>query len=438
MKKIKFGILGGGFSGLMAGRELKKRGQEFLILEKENSVGGLARTSNFSGIQGEFGPHALYSRNEQVMDFFKSLPIEYYTHNRKVRICHHGSDGKIYELNYPFENGIGELPPQEKADCLLGYIECYCRKIKKFNNLEHWINNGLGYGIANLFMIPYNKKIWSVPLNKISLDLIKQKIDPSPISEIVKTAVGITTIGRLYQSVFLYPKKGTGEISKMISQDFQSMTICNENIKKITIFEKGTLVETQTDQYLFEKVISTIPLPEMLEKQNLKKLKPFASKFASNSTYFIAVSLKNGKNLARFADCHWVFFAGPEIFYRINIMKAYSPHADSSLIAEVTKKGEVTKMDVKEIEKEVIKGLIKCTIIKEDADIDTISTKLVKYTYPIPTIGINEIKVKIQEILEPYHVYLLGRNGNWDYINMDQIVLNCWQLFEKLDKNELF
>lgn len=52
MKKIPFGILGGGFAGLMAGSELKKRGREFLILEKEDAVGGLARATNCSGMRG--------------------------------------------------------------------------------------------------------------------------------------------------------------------------------------------------------------------------------------------------------------------------------------------------------------------------------------------------------------------------------------------------
>lgn len=62
---------------------------------------------------------------------------------------------------------------------------------------------------------------------KISLDLIKRKIDPTPIDEIVKACTGLPTVGRVYQSVFLYPKKGTGEISKTISKDFYSSIICN-------------------------------------------------------------------------------------------------------------------------------------------------------------------------------------------------------------------
>ena len=433
MKKIPFGILGGGFAGLMAGRELNSRNQEFLILEREDTVGGLARTTNFSGLKAEFGPHALYSKDERVMEFFKSLPIAYYTYNRKVRICHRGSDKKIYELNYPFENGLGNLPPEERADCLLGYIECYSRKRHKFNNLKDWINQGLGYGIAKYFMIPYNKKIWNAPLDKISLDLIKQKIDPASIKELVKACVGLPTIGRIYQSIFLYPKKGTGEISKAISESFKQSIICNSKIKKISISKKGILIKTEKDKYLFEKVISTIPLPEMINKQNLKSLKPFADKFVSNKTYFVAVRLKENRQLQRFHDCHWVFFAGSEIFYRMNVMQAYSPEVTPGIVAEITAKGKIKQMSIKRIEEEVIQGLLNDQIIKSEDDIESVSTKLVPFTYPIPTMGIDHIKVKVQRVLEPYHFYLLGRNGNWDYINMDQIVIRCWKLFEKLD-----
>ena len=40
-------IIGCGFTGLSAGMALAKKGKKVLILEKENSPGGLASTFNF-------------------------------------------------------------------------------------------------------------------------------------------------------------------------------------------------------------------------------------------------------------------------------------------------------------------------------------------------------------------------------------------------------
>lgn len=41
---MKFIILGGGLSGLAAGYKLSKKGNEVVILEKEDFLGGLAST----------------------------------------------------------------------------------------------------------------------------------------------------------------------------------------------------------------------------------------------------------------------------------------------------------------------------------------------------------------------------------------------------------
>lgn len=433
MIKVPFGILGGGFAGMMAGSELKRRNKEFLILEQEAEIGGLARTVKFSEIPGEFGPHLLYSRDAKVMAYFRSLPIKYLELSRNAKICHHGYDGKIYEVGYPFENGLGDLPLQERVDCLLGYIDCYMKKRKKFKNLKDWINNGLGAGIAKYFMLPYSKKIWNTTLNNISLRSIMKKIDPTQIEEVVKACVGIKTIGRVHQSTFLYPVKGTGSVVDAIAKKFLESIKCNQQIKSIQFQENGTLIKTLTDTYLFENVISTIPIPAMLSMQNIKSLQPLSKKFHYNSTHFVLVKLKKGRKFNRFTDCQWVFFDGKEIFYRANMISVYVPNVPPSLIAEITAKKSLKNISNEQIEKDVIRGLIEDGFIKTADDVETTVCKYQEYTYPIPTIGIDEIRKKIQKKLLPHNFFLFGRNGNWDYHNMDQIVLSCWQLFDKFD-----
>jgi UDP-galactopyranose mutase len=50
--------------------------------------------------------------------------------------------------------------------------------------------------------------------------------------------------------------------------------------------------------------------------------------------------------------------------------------------------------------------------------------KLVEYTYPIPTVGLEEVTNKLRKVFEKNNIFLLGRNGNWEYINMDGVILN--------------
>src|SRR5581483_9308924 len=158
-------ILGAGISGLQAGNKLRELGVDLQILEAERNIGGLAQTAAHRHWRYDFGVKALYSKNAQVMDYLRALPIEYCEHDRRVQV-HHVGQGQSVDIDYPFENGIGQLPHEDKVACVLGYLEAYSAN-KPFANFREWIVNRLGYGIANQFMLPYNHKIWDAPLEEI-------------------------------------------------------------------------------------------------------------------------------------------------------------------------------------------------------------------------------------------------------------------------------
>ena len=140
-------------------------------LKKNLRLAAYAGRIRPKSIIGILRSHALYSRNQQVMNYFSSLPLEYQQANRDVRIFHSDAAGKSYLLDYPFESGIKDLPLWHRFECLAGYCIARFRKKKALGNLEEWIHSHLGFGVAKHFMIPYNRKIWSCPLRDISEQL---------------------------------------------------------------------------------------------------------------------------------------------------------------------------------------------------------------------------------------------------------------------------
>src|SRR5690349_15618732 len=103
-------ILGGGLAGLRLGRRLKERGLDFRILEKSPGIGGLCRTMRSGEYSWDIGPHGFYSKHAQAERYYGELPVDYVRLERRVRVCHRGPAGRIYELAYPFENGLVDLP----------------------------------------------------------------------------------------------------------------------------------------------------------------------------------------------------------------------------------------------------------------------------------------------------------------------------------------
>ena len=169
---MKIAILGAGLTGIELGRRLKESGEDFIILEKEPQIGGICRTNKTGDYYWDFAVHAMYSRHMEIIDYYNSLPLDYEYLDRNVKIFHTGEDGKRHILDYPFETGIKDLPPKHKLICIYGYLSARTKDKKSYSNLEEWINNRLGEGIARYFMIPYNKKIWNCKLSEISEKLV--------------------------------------------------------------------------------------------------------------------------------------------------------------------------------------------------------------------------------------------------------------------------
>lgn len=64
------------------------------------------------------------------------------------------------------------LPKKEQVDCMDGMIDAALEarvSNTKPKNFDEWIVRMMGVGIADLFMRPYNFKVWAVPTTKVGL-----------------------------------------------------------------------------------------------------------------------------------------------------------------------------------------------------------------------------------------------------------------------------
>jgi protoporphyrinogen oxidase len=418
----RIGILGGGLAGLAFGAAMEAKGISYTVFEANETVGGLARTFTTDGYRWDLGVHALYSREASLVEKINNIPLKFQHCRRNVKICH-VRNGRIYPLDYPFENGLGGLPEKDLRECLEGYKKAYAEGRKTFANLADWINNGLGSGFSRIFMTPYNRKIWNAPLDEISMDLVSGKIEPQPYEEILQNAMGGNSVGRAYQARFVYPENGI----QSLCDHFAGR--CNGNVR--TSMRITEIMKNGRDFSLnfhngrtvkgFSGLVSTIPLKELV------KLLPYhgpdmrVDRLRHNNTLFVLVGLRSGARFNFFGDCHWSFFAGDEAFYRLTMMHTFSDLFPQACVAEYTvKEGE--SVNAEEHMERVVRDLRRRDIVSDAKDIQTVVSHLENYTYPIPVTGEIEEKRRIRGYLSERGIDLLGRNGRWDYMNMDQIL----------------
>ena len=73
MKKII--IIGAGPAGLTAADKLldNKEKYEVIILEESQEIGGISKTVNYNGNRMDIGGHRFFSKNQEVMRYWKNL-----------------------------------------------------------------------------------------------------------------------------------------------------------------------------------------------------------------------------------------------------------------------------------------------------------------------------------------------------------------------------
>jgi protoporphyrinogen oxidase len=75
-------------------------------------------------------------------------------------------------IPYPFQNNISMLSKEDQVECVAGMIDAALdSRVSNATprNFDEWILKTMGTGIADLFMRPYNFKVWAFPTTKVRL-----------------------------------------------------------------------------------------------------------------------------------------------------------------------------------------------------------------------------------------------------------------------------
>ena len=422
---MKTAILGGGLSGLTLARLLQEQGEEVVVLEAEPEYGGLCRSKTNQGFTFDSGgSHIIFSRDGEVLAFMRRMIEDNeQRNNRTTKIFY-----KQRFVKYPFENGLSDLPLEDRFFCINGFIKTLIAvgkgEIPAPVNFREWIYYTFGKGIAECYMIPYNEKIWKYPTDKMSLHWVEGRIPRPPVEDIIKSAIGIETEGYTHQAVFSYPLDGgikalVSAIALPIEQNIKN------GFRVISITKSGEMWEISngTECIHADRCICTMPVQHLLpcidhvppEVKNAT----FALKY--NSLVCVNIGIKGSV-----PGISWLYVPDPAVgrTNRISFPSGYSRHAApegcSAILAEITHQpgDDVAGLTDEELKNEVVDMLTSMEILQKNQIVCT-SVERQPFAYVVYDLEYQKNIAIVKNYCMKIGIPLVGRFAQFEYLNMD-------------------
>ncbi|WP_202320010.1 protoporphyrinogen/coproporphyrinogen oxidase [Archaeoglobus neptunius] len=416
---VRFGIVGGGLSGLAVGNFLRNS----MVFEAEKNAGGLLRSENIGGYTFDTGgSHIIFSKSSDVLSELLTLIGDYVEHRRRTFIYYNNKF-----IKYPFENGISMLPKQDRFEILKDFVENLLKEKKQPENLLEWFYFVFGREITDRYLRPYNEKIWKRNLEEISLEWVGGRVPNPPIEDILKSAVGIETEGYIHQLRFFYPLYGGIEtIARKLSERVELRT--EEAVGRISSSDGKLYVATDRGDYEFDKVVYTAPLTDLPRIMDCKEIREDLKSLDYNSLTVVGIGVRG-----RVPNYHWLYFPQSEIlFHRVAFLSNYSPSMApagcSTIIAEISRKpGE----KLKRVCDRVIDDLRE---VGFEFNVEVCGQWDWEHAYVVYNHDYRKAVSRIRSFLLRRGVIPFGRFGGWEYLNMDAVFGKARDLALKVEK----
>lgn len=425
MKKIV--IIGAGVAGLGAGHYLKKVGYDnFVIYEKSDTVGGLSASyKDENNFTWDIGGHVFFSHYKYFDRMIDEIYDDkaYFIHQREAWVR------MLNEFHpYPFQYNIRRLPKETVAQIVEDMIYVAQNPpVIKPANFEEWILASFGKAFADVFMFPYNYKVWAYPPKKMSYGWIGERVATVNLQRLVGNILrDKDDIGWGPNNTFFFPKtRGTHDVYLRLEERMLSSKIVKN--KSLVAVKENTVVFEDGSEDNFDVLISTIPLDSLVNitASVSTEAKEASKNLLYSSSNIVGIGLK-GETPENLKTKCWMYF--PEDnnpFYRVTAFSNYSHfNAPSenhhSLMCEVSESYDKA-VDKDNIIEDVIDGLLKTQMLSSKNDIASTWYYRAEKGYPTPSLNRDKALSVILPEMQKRNIYSRGRFGGWKYEvgNMD-------------------
>lgn len=432
----KYYILGGGITGLVLAYELLKKGQKVEIIEKDSTVGGLAKTFTWKGREIDLGPHIYHTPDKDIQEYWET-EFDGLFHQRD-----HWSknlrDGNYFD--YPISKEfVNNLPEETKNTIYQELASCNHTDLINAKNYYEYIQALAGKTLQEMFFIRYPEKLWGMPTTELDANWAPKRIQireqATPFYWGQWAAIGNEGSGTIIKALESNIIKLGGIISP--NETINKLHVLNSRITTIETEKK--LINVKNTDAVINTTSYSVTNKLINRKTNLKY----------RGIILVFLELNHTDVLPNGID--FIYIDDKEIYFnRVSDQNSFvkEPDDDKTIVCcEITYSvgDDYDKMDELKLINDAKKQFIKLGLTKSEDNI--LDTKLIKLpeVYPMFFVGYqNELaktKVTIDSIGNMYSIGSLAEYAYSDLqvlfgkaIDLAEVLTNKTFSVNKIDK----
>ena len=424
MRHVKFLILGGGLSGASFVYFLKH--QDYFIVEKEKELGGYCKTNKRNGFVWDYAGHFFHFKNDGIRRMYLQSSEEQEPIQKNTKIY---LNGKF--IDYPFQTHIYQLSKDQLIDCIYGLFDNdICEDDCSFLEMLY---SKYGSGITELFLRPYNEKLYSCDLNSLDKEAMGRFFPKADKIEIIKSLKN--NAAKSYNDYFYYPSGGAQIFFNHFAASVDPNKVLFNSYPKSLDLKNKECVLNDGQVISYDYLISSIPLNSFLNVISNSIVHP--NELTSNKVLCFNIGLnKNFDSYSSFTGIHWVYFPDKSLsFYRIGFYNNISKTDKISMYIEIGF-DQKTNIDIKAQYKKTIRDLIKIGILNNENEIMCYESIVMDPAYVHINKALDKKIVSLMSSLKNDNVFLLGRYGRWTYCSMEDCIEMSRKLAIEMEENK--